>query len=67
MIPRKERAPDSSPRSESQRTNELLEKLIVLHLKDQGIPQESIAKFIGKKRQSVTEMLRALQVKSGER
>ncbi|MBB5063902.1 transcriptional regulator [Granulicella mallensis] len=53
-------------KTEAQRTNELLEKLIVLQLKDTGVSQANIAKFIGKKRQVVSEMLRVFQSKGGQ-
>jgi len=50
-------------KTEPQRTNELLEKLIILQLKNDGISQDNIAKFIGRNRQVVTEILRVLQPK----
>jgi hypothetical protein len=47
--------------SEQQKTNELLEKLIVVQLRGQGVGQNQIAKFLGKRTQAVTGMLQTLK------
>ena len=43
------------------RTNDLLEKLIVVQLRGQGVGQEQIARFLGKRNQSISEMLKPLK------
>lgn len=48
---------------ESQRTNELLEKLIIVQLLGQGVGVHQIAKFIGKRSQTVTDLLKPLKAK----
>jgi transposase len=46
---------------EQQRTNELLEKLIVVQLSNQGVSQKQIAKFLGKRAQTITQMLQMVK------
>jgi len=47
--------------SEQQKTNELLEKLLIVQLRGQGVGVQQIAKFIGKRAQTVTEMLKTIK------
>lgn len=42
------------------RTNELLEKLIILALYNTGASQDVIAQFLGKSKTTINEMLKAL-------
>jgi transposase len=48
---------------ESGKTNELLEKLIIIQLSAQGIGVNQIAKFVGKRAQTVNDLLKPLKTK----
>jgi hypothetical protein len=49
------------PENESQRTNELLEKLLIADLRHQGIGVDQIAKYVGKRNQWVNNQLKILR------
>lgn len=47
--------------TEAQRTNELLEKLLVIQLRGQGASRDQIAKFLGKGTHAISDMLRVIR------
>ena len=49
---------------EIKKTNELLEKLIILQLSAQGVGVNQIAKFIGKRAQTINDLLKPLKANS---
>jgi hypothetical protein len=58
-LPRVEAMPKSG-RGEDGKVEELLQKLLVLQMFSMGVPQEKIAKTVGRQRQWVTELLKGI-------
>jgi hypothetical protein len=49
-----------SGRGEDGKVEELLQKLLVLQMYAMGVPQDKIAKTVGRQRQWVTELLKGM-------